>query len=254
MECNLIKKGLAVVVILLFIVVAFVPSINANNGRSLIDRGEAEVTVSHYNEDGTVDKTIVKLSKKKALKLAKQPEYINDPEKRFLLYKEYGLIPKNVTRGQLRQKMLSVAEQLGITGEKIGPICNKPKNERNGPDRWFAVNFLNAIDGEFIANYNLPMGLSMFTGTSNYGFNALGRDLLPSVDLFYAAFTPIGFYEFWDGELPDFHFLSLGAFLLVGFVGYVVSSPLFGLFGYMVGYAVASFAFGLIFMGLPSRR
>jgi hypothetical protein len=254
MENNLIKKGLAVAVILLFICVAFAPSISANVNRASIDSGIAKITVSKYNEDGTVEKTIVKLSKKKVLELAKQPKYTDDPEEQFLLYKEYGLIPENVTRGQLRQKMLSIAEQLGITGEEIGPICKKSKNERNGPDRWFAVNFLNAIEGEFILNYNLPMGLSMFTGTPNYGLDALGRDLLPSADLFYAAFTPIGFYEFWDGELPDFHFLGLGAFLLVGFVGYVVSSPLFGLFGYMVGYAVASFAIGLIFMGLPSRR
>ena len=254
MESNLIKKGLAVAVILLFIGVAFTPSISANVSRASIDSGMAKITVSQYNEDGTVEKTIVKLSKEKALELAKQPKHTDDPEERFLLYKEYGLIPEDVTRVQLRQKMLSVAEQLGITGEKIESICKRYVNERDGPDRWFAVNFLNAIEGKFIFNYNLPIGLSMFTGTPNYKLDALGKNLLPSADLFYAAFTPLGIYEFLDGELPDFHFLSLGAFLLVGFVGYVVSFPLFGLAGYMVGYAVASFAIGLIFMGPRLRR
>lgn len=213
-----------------------------------------EITISEFKPDGTVEKTIVKLSREKALWLAKQLRHTDDPEERFLLYKEYGLIPEDVTREQLRQKMLSAAERLGITREKIEFICKKPVNERDGPDRWFAVNFLNAIEGEFIFNYNLPIGLSMFTGTPNYKLYAQGKNLLPSADLLYAAFTPLGIYEFCDGVLPDFHFLSLGAFLLVGFVGYVVSYPLFGLAGYMVGHAAASFAIGLIFMGPRSRR
>ncbi len=141
MDSSLINKGLAVAVILLFIGVAFASSISANVSRASIDNGITKITVSKYNEDGTVEKTIVKLSKEKALELAKQPKHTNDPKERFLLYKEYGLIPENVTRVQLRQKMLSVAEQLGITGEKIESICKKLVNKRNGPDRWFAVNF-----------------------------------------------------------------------------------------------------------------
>lgn len=249
-----IKKALAVTVILLFIGVAFASSINANISRGSIDSEMAEITVSQHNADGTVKKTTVKLSKEKALEFAKQLKHTDGPEERFLLYKEHGLIPEDVTREQLKQKMLSVAKRLGITGEKIEPICKKLVNKRNGLDRWFAFNFLNAIEGEFIFNYNLPIGLSMFTGTPNYKLYAQGKDLIPSADLLYAVITPVGIYEFLDGMLPDFHFLYLGAFLLVGFVGYVVSYPLFGFVGYMVGYAVASFAIGLIFMGPRSRR
>lgn len=248
------KKGIAIAVILLFISVAFAPSINANFSKTTIDGEMAKVTVSLYNADRTVEKTTVKLSKEKALELAKQLKHINDPEERFLLHKEYGLIPEDVTREQLRQKMLSVAERLGITGEKIESFYKKLVNERDGPDRWFAANYLNAIEGEFIFNYNLPFGLSMFTGTLNHKLDSQGKDLIPSADLMYAAFTPLGIYEFSDGVLPDFHFLYLGAFLLVGFVGYVISYPLFGIGGYMVGHAVASYAIGLISMGTLSRR
>jgi len=242
-------KVLTFSIILLFIGMTFTPTINAKRSNIYCKANLIEISISQYKEDGTVGKSKVRLYKEEALELATQLKNIKDHKKRFSICKKYGLIPTDITRGKLREKMLKYAAQMNLTRKRMNSIYNKIKDIRNGPDRWYAANFLNTIEGMFIFNYNLPLGFSMFTGTPNFGLYAMGKDLLPSVDFLYAAISPLGIYEFIDGELPDFHLLSLGGFVLLGFVGYVVSSPLFGLAGYMVGYAVASFAFGLIYMG-----
>ncbi len=243
------KKGLTIIISLLFIGIAFVPAINADKSTTSFIKKLVDINISQYKEDGTVEKTTVKIYKEEALELAKQLKNTKDHKKRFSLYKKYGLIPNDISREQLRQKMLKNAVQMGFTKKMIDSFNKKIEYGRTGPDRWFTANYLNSIEGTFIFNYNLPLGLSMFTGTPNLALYAIGKDLFPSADFLYAAISPLGIYEFLDGELPDFHLLSLGAFVLVGFVGYVASSPLFGIAGYMVGYAVASFAFGLIYMG-----
>jgi hypothetical protein len=243
------KKVLIISIILLFIGIAFAPSLGGNEINTRLESELTTISISTYKKDGTVEKTTVKLCKEEAFDLAKRLKNTNDYKKRFSLFKKYGIIPNDVTREQLRQKMLDYADQMGITRKNIDTIFKKIVDGRNGPDRWFAANYLNAIEGMFVFNYNLPLGLSMFTGTPNLALYAMGKDMFPSADFLYAAISPLGIYEFLDGELPDFHLLSLGAFVLIGFVGYVASSPLFGIAGYMVGYAVASFAFGLIYMG-----
>lgn len=247
------KKVFSIIVILIFIGIAFTPTLSGNDLNNRVESELTAISISTYENDGIVEKTTVKLYIEEALELAKQLKETNNHKKRFSLFKKYGLIPKDVTREQLRQKMLKYAAQIGLTRNKMDSIFKKFANGRRESDRWFAANYLNAIEGVFVFNYNLPLGLSMFTGTPNLALYAMHKDLLPSADILYIALSPLGFYEFVEGELPDFHLFSLGAFGLIGFVGYVVSSPLFGIGGYMVGYAVISFAFGFIRMGpLPS--
>jgi hypothetical protein len=246
------KKALALVIFSLFIIALF-PIIHAQKSTLNQEDSLIDITISQYTENGTIEKSIFQISKKEAHNLFQQLKNVQDLNQCFSLYKKYGLIPKNITKQHLRHEMLDFAQKFGSSNEKLKSICNNINYQQNGENRWIAANYLNAVEGMFVFNYNLPLGLSMFTGTPNLALYTIGKGLIPSVDLIYAAFSPLGIYEFLEGELPDFHLLSVGAFILVGFVGYVASSPLFGVAGYMFGYSVASLVFGNIHMGpLPS--
>jgi len=243
------RKLLIVGVIILFLGLAISPSINANVSK---ESELVEIKVSNYREDGRAEKTTIKLSKEKASELAKQIRQSDDPEEQFLLHKEYGLIPEDVTREQLRQKMLRVAERLDLTQEKIESIRSRNEYKTDGPDRWFAVNFLNEMVGFTLFSLNLPFGLSLFTGTLNYFFNKyFYKNLLQSIDILYANVFLIGDYRFYNGLLPNFYTSAVCSFILLGFVGYVVSTPFFSFFHYMNGFAVASLVIGPVYLESP---
>ncbi|MBW2966676.1 hypothetical protein KY342_06250 [Candidatus Woesearchaeota archaeon] len=161
-----------------------------------------------------------------------------DSDKRFSLLKEYGLIPEDVTREQLRQEMLMLADELGFTEEKMESISERFENKEEDV-RLFGINFLNEVGGGFFFTFNLPIGLSLIIGLLN--FFCFTPDI-PSVDLFYSAFF-VGIMNFYEGLLPDFYNDRLFCFFsLFGFIGFVFSTPFIGYMSEMWGFAVASFS------------
>jgi len=247
-----LKKLLVVGVIVLFLGLAIAPSINADVDRlylkpvtnSVFEETE-EITISRYKADGTIEKTTVKLSKERALEFADRLKRTDDSDERFTLYKEYGLIPEDVTRESLRQEMLQLAERVGITEEKINSISERFIHNGNEP-RLFGINFLNEIIGISGISLNLPIGLSLIIGFSNWFFNVRDWFLLPSVDLFYFAIFIVGLFQFTNGLLPDFQTFGIGSFLLLGFVGLVASIPFVSVIPVIIGFSVASLVIGQI--------
>ncbi len=139
--------------------------------------------------------------------------------------------------------MLKVAERLGITEERIESIYNNP-SYKNGD--WFRVNFLNEVRGSSIFYFSFPVGLSFIIGIINYWlFYSEINFYFPSFDILYPAIFVVGDYRFINGSLPDFYTYAGGIFMLIGFVGYVISTPIISvLSGIMHGYSVASFVYG----------
>ena len=246
-------KILVIGVILLFIGVTITPSINAITDKTSTNPNNipligktVEFTVFRYKADGSVDKTKVRLSKEKALEFNERYKSIDDSEKSFLLLKEYGLIPEEVKREQLQQEMLDLADELDIIDEKINSIYERFANNGDGL-RLFGINFLNEVNGASIASLNLPLGLSLITGILNWG-----DIIIPSFDLLYIAIYALGLYCFYNGVLPDFYSaMNLGSICLLGFIGYVMSTPFLGILSVLWGYTVASYA-SFVLMGLPS--
>jgi hypothetical protein len=147
--------------------------------------------------------------------------------------------------------MLNLAEELGITEEKIDSISERYANNE-GDKRLIGINFLNWIDGGSWFMINLPIGLSLITIILNCYlchiidkiFNLYLPFLIPSADLLYMAYFPAGGFDFYNGILPDFHTNVTGFFCLLGFIGFVFSLPLhFVSFATLInGYTVASLA------------
>ena len=241
----LIKKILTFSIILLFIGVGIQPVFAVN---PKVSDETVEITVSRYKADGTVEKTKVILSKEKALEFNEKYRNIDDSEKRFLLLKEYGLIPEEVTREQLQQEMLNLANELGIPEEKKNSIS---KRFANKGDNWrvIGINFLNEISGFSFQLLNLPIGLSLIIGLINWLF--YWEYGIPSADLLYIALYIAGFYSFDFGILPDFHTFGAGFFALLGFIGYVMSIPFLSFMAFIIGFSVASLAIPAV-MGHPS--
>jgi hypothetical protein len=230
-------KGLVVGVIVLFISMGLQPAFAVDTNSS---EKTVEITVRRYKADRTIEKTKVILSKEKAMELNERYRNINDPEIRFSLLKEYGLIPEDVTRDSLRQEMLGLAEEIGITEEKIESISERFSN--NGNDtRLIGINFLNEIGAFLAVHFNLPIGLSLITGILNWN-----DFFIFSVDLLYIAFHFFGFSNFFNGILPDFCSFFYGFFCLLGLIGYVVSAPFLGVFSGIVGFTVASLAIPVV--------
>jgi hypothetical protein len=247
------KKIPTFVTITLLVIITLFPLIHAQKSTNTHEDKLIDITISQYTQNGNIEKSIIQVSKKDACYFSQELINSQDLNQCFSICKKYGLISENITKQHLRYQMLDFAQKFDFSNEKLKSFCNKINNQRNGENRWIAANYLNSIEGMFVFNYNLPLGLSMFTGTPNLALYTMGEGLIPSVDLLYGAISPLGIYEFLEGELPDFHLLSVGAFILVGFVGYVASSPLFGVAGYMFGYAIASLVVGNIQMGpLPN--
>ncbi len=249
----LLNKTLVVGVMVIFIGVSIAPSINADVDRRFtkpftnpIFDETVKVTISRYKADSTIEKTKVILYKEKALEFRDKLRNIDDSEKRFSLLKEYGLIPNDVNRDSLRQEMLNLAEELGITEERIESISKRYVNK--GDDvHLIGINFLNEFGGISVATLNLPIGLSFITGILNDGYPDI-----PSADLLYIALYIVGRYDFYNGVLPDFHSMSIfGFFCLLGFIGFVVSVPFLAAMPYIYnGFTVASLAIPAI-MGRP---
>jgi len=242
----MLYKTLVAGVIILFIGVTIAPSINAFVDKSSIKTFTnpifdeiVEITVSRYKADSTVEKNKVLLSKEKALEFNERYKNTDEPEKRFSLLKEYGIIPDDVTRDSLREEMVNLAEELGFTEDKIETISERYGNNEDNR-RVIGINFLNEIVGLAFFTINLPIGLSLIIGILNLWLSLPG---IQSADLLYFAFSIFGMFTFWNGILPDFVLGYLGFFSLVGFIGYIYSTPFLAVVPGMVGFTVASLAF-----------
>ena len=226
------NKTIVVGVIVLFIVVGIQPSIALNN--NLYDKA-VEIKVSRYRADSSIENNKVILSKGDALEFIKRYKIIDEPEIRFLLLKEYGLIPEDVTRDSLRKEMLILAEELGLTDDIKESISERYANRTKG-NRFININVLNGVLGISFGTFNLPIGSSFITGVIN-GFTGLD---LRSVDLLYIVLCLFGGYGFVNGLLPDLFIFIVGFFALLGFIGFVICIPFLSPVAVMEGFAVVS--------------
>ena len=225
------SKWLAVGIILLFVGIAYEPTIDANNTivskQFLRPTSEdiVPITVWEYQADGTIGKSIVKLSGNEAKKLRIELDGTNDISIRVSIYKKYGLIPQNVTLETLRAGLIKNAQRLGLTQQRLEQIASNDRNlffrQKNQMSlKCININMFCDVEGDFLMSVLLPMGLSLFTYyiLRHYEFKILDiRDSILS--LFSGIVTT-------NGLLPDFWSQHAWSFTkIIGFIGYYAYIP-----------------------------
>ena len=234
----MLKKILTIGIIILFLGVVIQPAIAT-------PENTVEISVSRYSADSSIEKSKVMMSKERVLELRDELKDIESLDDRFSLFKEYGLIPDDVTRDSLRQEMLELADELGFTDEKIESISKRFKDKKDN-ERVIGINFLNYIEGAAFFTFNLPVGISLLAGLFNLFMMTYWGNIynaVESIDLLYANLFIYGRYNFTDGMFSDFSIpLGVGFFTLLGFYGYVFSSPILSPLAMMFGFSIYTLA------------
>jgi hypothetical protein len=246
----LLRKGLAVGIILLFVGVTIAPAINANDDKIVskpfsLPKNEdmIPITVMEYRPDGTIGKSVVKLSKIQVEKLRTELKNAKDLDIRLSICKKYNLIPQNVTIETLRLGMNEKALEMGITQNKLEcMVKNEITNYQTLSNKSDYMNLLCTVDGygysRIIGGFHLiPFGSSIFTIFYN-GLNRQYGGMMHSFDFYDLLIGTLWFYS--SGILGSFSGKFHGIIRFVGFVGimYYFNDFWTGFMKYFIGSAV----------------
>jgi hypothetical protein len=248
------RKGLAIGVFLLLVGIAYSPVINADD-ESRISKAfsipEKEdsvlITVLEYKPDGTIEKSVVQLSKRQAEDFTTELNDANDLDKKLSIYKKYGFIPQDVTSEKLRLGMEEKALRFGPEIEILQNYLTKWK-KNNFLSNHFCINFFCVVNSYFVGGFRLLYGTSLLLSIINY----YSPFLIPSFDLYQINVGSYGRFATYHGILPDSGILGLlTASFLLGFVGYYVANfptrIFFTISATFIGFAVACLGFS----GIP---
>jgi hypothetical protein len=116
---NVTHKGLIVGIVLLFLTIGFSPIINAQDNTKSI--GSVPITILEYKVDGTVERTVFRLSPEQADSYYEEMRNVQDLDTRLSIYKKYNLISQNVTADTLQAGMQEKAQRMGLTQDGLMP-------------------------------------------------------------------------------------------------------------------------------------
>jgi hypothetical protein len=244
----LLRKSLAVCIILLFVAITFSPIINAQNN-AIISKSfsippkedTVSITVLEYKPDGTIGKSVVKIPPEQVVKLREELMNIKDLDTKLSIYKKYNLIPQNVTADTIRLGMEERAQLMYPEIERLQKLI------ANSDGNHFLYNFNCGVDGEIFYGLRFLGGLSLFTCILNRFL--IYKQMLPSIDLFQILFCLGANLHTYNGTLPEWWSAGMGyAIFLLGFVGYcfkIIPIPnIFITDAYVFyGYSVATLCF-----------
>lgn len=226
------RKWMAVGIILLFGGIAYAPTIDANNNTIVSKQVSlptsediVPITVLEYKADGTIGKSIVKMSGDEAEKLRIELGGTDDLSLRLSIYKKYGLIPQDVTLETLRAGLTKNAQRLGLTRQRLEHIASKDRNfflhqENQMSLKCININMFCDVHGEFTIYILLPMGFSLFTFYILRDYETKILDIRDSILSLVSNITTT------NGLLPDFWSKHSWSFTkIIGFIGYYTYFP-----------------------------
>jgi hypothetical protein len=115
---HVLKKCLAVGIILLFIGVAVATSINSSVVKAHVvpeKKNVFTIIVLEYKPDGTMGNSFVKLTQAQERRFRAELDSNKDIDSQLSVYKKYHLISQNITSEQLRTGMEEKAKRIGLT-------------------------------------------------------------------------------------------------------------------------------------------
>lgn len=250
-------KCLAFGIILLFIGIAYSPIVSAYDDSraskifSIPTKDEpVTITVLEYKPDGTIGKSIVKMSREQADEFQKETTDAKDFDKRLSIYKKYNLISQDVTSETLQAGLEENARRLGYTQQKLEEIALNYRsvflNYRSGgilQDFKIYINMFCKIEGWFATPFILlPIGPIFF---NVYILRRFG-DLFKIFGLRNRIITEASYVKATNGLLPDFETEIQFSFTkIIGFIGYFYYVNAYWPFAYCLGSALYFRTFGL---------
>jgi hypothetical protein len=216
MQNTIVKKGLIVGIALLLLTIGFSPIINAD-GNTI---GSVPITILEYKADGTVKRTVFRMSHEQADSFHKEMRNAQDLDTRLSIYKKYNLISQDVTVDSLRTGMEEKAQRMGLTQNCLMSLF-KIKRSLVPPHVYRNINC--SVYGDEAPWYGfywptlillLLFRISyLIWDTSIYSKGELGEFNLPYADLIilggFVGEVDMGYHETWRW----FHYSGFCAFV-----------------------------------------
>jgi hypothetical protein len=207
----MIEKCLAVGIILLFVGIAIAPTTNANDDKIVskpfsLPKNEdmIPITILEYKADGTVERTVFRMSPEQADTFHEEMRNAQDLEMRLSIYKKYNLISQDVTVDSLQAGMQEKAQRMGLTQD--GLMSRFRSNQSLFPPFVYR-NIFCAISGS-------DFGIFIVIPFFRFNFEST-RPSFDAVDFIIGAY-PVSS----KGLLGEFECLSF-TLKIVGFVGII---------------------------------
>jgi len=246
------KKGLAAVVVIVFLNLALVSVINTanrsplkieeknyeNNGSGFKEMQEdfIEAEITEYDSNG-IEKRIVSLPMVEVEKLKNKLMEAETMEEKFCVLQQYGLISQKSSMVSWEREMYEKAEKMGLLDGKQNIT---PKYEAMGIFNLpILLNFLCKVNAIYILSGNARLGLPPIIGFTKFfgGSRILSFDL---IDMCWGAF---GVLE-TKGLLRNHALTTIPSFMcLAGFVGIHIHIPM--ILDLYNGFSAMTFAIGL---------
>lgn len=116
---TIIKKGLIVGIVLLFLTIGFSPIINADGNTIPQAINDVPITILECKADGTVETTVMRMSSEQADSLHEEMANAHDLDTKLSIYKKYNLISQDITVDSLREGMEERAQEMGATQDDL---------------------------------------------------------------------------------------------------------------------------------------
>ena len=223
-----------------------------NHSSSSIKNKMIPIVVSEFKFDGTIEKKTMIISAQKLEEFRGELRSHNGEDERLRLYKEYGLIPHDVTIEYLKIGMEKKIRSMNLNKtnlEEISEIIDSRNTLQPGRNGWRSDrNIMCFVTGDFMVGVKFLLGLSFVTSVINAA-KTLYYDMgfidnytySPSIDLVQLHLSTMITLSTSKGLLPNFYANGMYArTIMIGFVGYYVSyAPRFFLEfgGEFIGYA-----------------
>lgn len=242
-----VRKTIAIMIIILFFSISFIPYAYGKIGYSqFIKLGEKldnntisnliiddynkvdfkEIQINRYNSDGSIEKSIVKIPSDQFEKFFDELKGKNSLDEKFEVYKKYNLISKDATYEQLKMDIQNNEKFLFINQNFIDKL-NKVSSFYNGitPGTNMSWNLQCEVNG--IMNNGMKYLIGMSAITSFINFLLWHKfQYVPSADLLDVYVVDWGKLDAFNGSMSDFHtewgFLFI---VMIGFVGYTFAYP-----------------------------
>lgn len=217
------KRGLIVGTVLLFLAIGFSPIINAHNNTTQPKSSPipqtsdtVPITVFEYKPDGTVEKTVVRMTREQADNFNREMTSAKDLDTRLSIYKNYNLISQDITADTLQTGLQEKAQRIGLTQDTLERMISNTHSLSN-KQRYYNL-FCVLSDDEMggISFIVIPFGLSFIT----YYFLPIptGNGGIPSVDVLDYVIGSFGNFRV-SGALGSIQGYFHGIIKMIGFVG-----------------------------------
>ena len=226
------RISLKVAVIFLIIGVTLPPSINAdeykrpqlNNSVYSNDEKLISLPVKEYKPDGTICKYFVELTQSQYDEMTERLQIAKDLDERLSIYKDYNMVPEDMTSESLRAGMEEKARRFGLDKKMEKMLENTKKTQTT--NWFFNLNVNCQVEIYYMGSIFPAIGTSLIAAHWNWW---LGQFiLLPCIDLLTFTVGVNGLIDARDGLLSDFRIGEVpgekglffcGITLMIGFVG-----------------------------------